>query len=155
VVIGQGIRRGSRGQRNFGTADPAGAGINKPIVALENQWLQVATAQNPGLVAANYDDRLVDTDSSGKVTNKAQGLADLMAAKYANAEHENVQLTVFGDTAIATGRFKAKGTDSKGQPFDVHDRCTDTWVTIPSGKWLCVASHSSPIAKQEVGYRAP
>ena len=122
-------------------------GIEKTIVALENQWLQAAKTRNPDLVGANYDDRLVDTDSSGKLVSKAEGLAELKATKLTSAEYENVQVTVFGDTAIATGGFKSKGTDSKGRAFDVHERWTDTWVKFPSGKWLCVASHSTPIPK--------
>ena|SRR5271156_5021533 len=136
----------SLGSVAWSQAQPAGGGTEKAIVALENQWLQAAKTQNPDLIAANYDDRLVDTDSSGKVFSKAQGMAELKATKLASAEYENVQVTVFGDTVIAAGGYKAKGTDSKGKPFDVHERWTDTWVKMASGKWLCVASHSSPIA---------
>jgi len=73
-------------------------------------------------------------------------MADLKATKLTSAQYENVQVTVFGDTAIAAGGYKAKGTDSKGKPIDIHERWTDTWVKMPSGKWVCVASHSSPIA---------
>lgn len=137
----------SLGSLAWSQAQPTSGGIEKAIVALENQWLQAAKTQNPDLIAADYDDRLVDTDSSGKVTTKAQALADLKATKFVSAEYENVQVTVFGDTAIAAGGFKAKGTGSKGKAFDVHERWTDTWVKMPSGKWVCVASSSTPIAK--------
>jgi ketosteroid isomerase-like protein len=123
------------------------AGVEKAIVALENQWLQAAKTNNPEPIAANYDDRLVDTSSSGKVTTKAQDMAFLRAVKLTDAEYEDVQVRVFGDTAIAVGGFKAKGTDPKGKPFELHERWTDTWVKMPSGKWVCVASASSPIAK--------
>jgi ketosteroid isomerase-like protein len=137
----------SLGSVAWSQAQPAaGGGTEKAIVALENQWLQAAKTQNPGPIASSYDDRLVDTDSSGKLTTKAQGMAYLKATKFTSAEYEDVQVTVFGDTAIAAGGFKAKGTDSKGKPFDVHERWTDTWVKMPSGKWVCVASHSSPIS---------
>jgi hypothetical protein len=60
---------------------------------------------------------------------------------------ENVQVTVFGDTAIATGGFKAKSTEASGKAFDEHERWTDTWVKMPSGTWQCVATHGSPIEK--------
>lgn len=136
----------SLGSVAWSQAQAATGGVEKTIVALENQWLQAAKTQNPDLIAANYDDRLVDTESSGKVSTKAQGMAYLKATKFTSAEYEDVEVTVFGDTAIAAGSFKAKGTDSKGKPFDVHERWTDTWVKMPSGKWMCVASHSSPIA---------
>jgi len=136
----------SFGSVAWSQAQSAGSGIEKAIVALENQWLQAVKTQNPDLIAANYDDKLVDTNSSGKVTTKAQDMADVKATKFTSAEYEDVHVTVFGDTAIAVGGFKAKGTDSKGKPFDLHERWTDTWVKMPSGKWVCVASHSSPIA---------
>jgi ketosteroid isomerase-like protein len=128
-------------------AQSGGAGVEKAIVALENQWLQAAKTNNPEPIAANYDDRLVDTSSSGKVTTKAQDMAFLKAVKLTSAEYEDVQVRVFGDTAIAVGGFKAKGTDPDGKPFDIHERWTDTWVKMPSGKWVCVASASSPITK--------
>jgi len=56
-----------------------------------------------------------------------------------------LKVSVFGDTAIATGGEKLKGTDPLGKPLDVNERWTDTWVKMPSGKWQCVASHQSPI----------
>jgi ketosteroid isomerase-like protein len=57
-----------------------------------------------------------------------------------------VKVTVTGNTAIATGIFKGKGTDPSGKAFDNYERFTDTWVKI-SGKWKCVASYQSEIKK--------
>src|SRR2546422_7613357 len=42
------------------------------------------------------------------------------ATKYVSAEYEDMKVTVFGDTAIATIVFNAKGTDESGKPFDLH-----------------------------------
>ena len=77
--------------------------------------------------------------------NKTEELADAKATKYNSIEYEDVKVTVFGDTAIATGGSKAEGTDASGKPIDTHDRWTDTWVKMPNGKWQCVASHVSTI----------
>jgi ketosteroid isomerase-like protein len=60
-------------------------------------------------------------------------------------DYSDVKVTVFGDTAIATGLFKGKGTDPAGKSFDVNERFTDTWMKMPGGKWQCVASQSSPV----------
>ena len=87
----------------------------------------------------------MNTSSDGKVTGKTETLATAKATKYIGAEYESVQVTVFGNTAIATGVFSAKGTDASGKPMDIHERWTDTWVKMPSGQWQCVASHQSPI----------
>jgi uncharacterized protein (TIGR02246 family) len=117
----------------------------KAIAALEHQWLVSQQSNNPDLVAPLLADKLVSTGSDGKVSTKAQLLADAKATHYTNAEYENVQVTVFGDAAIATGTFISKGTDAKGKPIDAHERWTDTWVKMPDGKWRCVATHESPI----------
>jgi ketosteroid isomerase-like protein len=120
-------------------------GIEKAVAALEQQWLQSQKTNNPDLVAPLLADKYVQTGDDGKVMNKAESLADAKATKYDSMEYEDVKVTVFGDTAIATGGSKAKGTGASGKPFDNHVRWTDTWVKMPSGKWQCVASHASPI----------
>jgi ketosteroid isomerase-like protein len=126
----------SQAQQTSGTT-------GKAIAALENQWLQAQQTNNPDLVAPLLADKFVSTGADGKVTNKVQSLADAKASKFVSAENENVQVTVFGDTAIATGLWVGKGTDEKGKPLDGHYRWTDTWVKMPNGKWQCVATQSS------------
>jgi ketosteroid isomerase-like protein len=79
------------------------------------------------------------------VTNKSQSLADAKASKIVSAANEDVQVTVFGDTAIATGLWVGKGTDEKGKAFDVRDRWTDTWLKMPNGKWQCIATQSTSV----------
>ena len=121
------------------------SGTEKSVTALEQQWLQSQKTNNPDLVVPLLADKFVNTGSDGKVTNKAESLASAKATKYASAEYEDVKVTVFGDTAIATGGFKAKGTDASGKPMDIHERWTDTWVKMSGGKWQCVASHQSSV----------
>jgi ketosteroid isomerase-like protein len=117
----------------------------KAVAALEQQWLQSQRTNNPDLAVPLLADKIVVTMSNGKVMNKAEFLADAKATKYVSAEYEDVKVTVFGDTAIATGGFKAKGTDPTGKRFDTSERFTDTWVKMPNGNWQCVASHESPV----------
>jgi ketosteroid isomerase-like protein len=134
----------SLGSAAWSQAQTSG-GTEKAVAALEEQWLQSQKTNNPDLVAPLLADNFVNTGSDGKVMNKAETLADARATKYASAEYEDLKVTVFGDTAIATGGFKAKGTDASGKPLDEHVRWTDTWVKMPNGKWQCVASHGSPV----------
>lgn len=117
----------------------------KAVAALEQQWLQSQKTNNPDLVAPLIADKFVGTGPDGKVTGKAELLADAKATKYSSMQYEDVKVTVFGDTAIATGGSKSKGTDASGKAMDEHVRWTDTWVKMPGGKWQCVASHVSPI----------
>ena len=120
-------------------------GVEKAVAASEEQWLQSQKTNNPDLVAPLLADKFVETSSDGQVMNKAEALAQAKATNYVSAAYEDVKVTVFGDTAIATGGFKGKGTDASGKPMDVHERWTDTWVKMPSGKWQCVATHGSAI----------
>jgi uncharacterized protein (TIGR02246 family) len=120
-------------------------GTEKAVAALEQQWLESQKTNNPDLVAPLLADKFVSTGSDGKVQTKAESLATAKATKYEGGAYEDVKVTVFGDSAIATGVFKAKGTDPSGKPLDVNERWTDTWVKMPNGKWQCVASHQSQI----------
>ena len=122
-------------------------GTEKAVTALEQQWLQSQKANNPDLVAPLLADKFIETGSDGKVTSKAESLANAKATKYDSVAYEDLKVTVFGDTAIATGLFTAKGTDPFGKPLDMRERFTDTWVKMPNGKWQCVASHGSPVKR--------
>jgi ketosteroid isomerase-like protein len=121
------------------------SGTEKAVAALEEQWLQSQKTNNPDLLAPLLADKFVSTSSDGKVdTGKAEFLARQKSIKWSSAENSDVKVTVFGNTAIATGSEKLKGNDASGQPLDLNERWTDTWVKMPSGKWQCVASHQSP-----------
>jgi uncharacterized protein (TIGR02246 family) len=135
----------SLGTAAVSQAQQASGATEKAIAALEEQWLQAQQTNNPDLMAPLLADNFVSTGYEGKVTNKVQSLADAKASKNTSAKNENVQVAVFGNTAIATGLWVGKGTDEKGKPFDVRVRWTDTWVKMPNGKWQCVATQSTPV----------
>ena len=120
------------------------AGTEKAVAALEQQWLESQKTNNPDLLAPLLADQFINTASDGKVLNKAENLAQAKATKYQSVAYEKLKVTAFGDTAIAIGDFKAKGTDASGKPLDVYERFTDTWAKMRNGQWQCVASHQSP-----------
>jgi ketosteroid isomerase-like protein len=136
-LLSIGIAGSAQAQQTGGTTEQA-------IAALENQWLQSQKTNNPDLVAPLLADKFVSTGADGKVSHRAETLAMAKARKYTSVEYENVQVSVFGDTAIATGVYRGKGSEA-GKPFDEHERWTDTWVKMPNGKWQCVATQASPI----------
>jgi ketosteroid isomerase-like protein len=119
----------------------------KAVLALENQWMKSQKENNPDILAPLLADKFVVTNSAGKVRNKTEALANARATKYSSVEYQDMKVTVYGDTAIATGGFKGQGTDDSGKAFNTHSRWTDTWVKMPDGKWQCVASHGSDIKK--------
>jgi ketosteroid isomerase-like protein len=135
----------SLGGPAWSQAQQAGGDAEKTVTALETRWLQSYRTNNPDLIASALADKFVSTGADGKLMNRAESLAEAKATKNTSADYENVQVTVFGATAIATGGYKGKGTDASGKPFAVHLQWTDTWVKMPDGKWQCVASQDTPI----------
>jgi ketosteroid isomerase-like protein len=118
----------------------------KAVAALENQWLQAQRTNNPDLIAPMLADSFVTTGADGKLLTKGQSLTAQKQRRYSSVDYENVHVTVYGSTAIATGVYKGKGTDG-GKAFDEVERWTDTWVKMPNGKWQCVADHNTAISK--------
>lgn len=117
----------------------------KAVAALEQKWLESQKANNADLVEPLLADNFIETTAEGKIIDgKAATVAASKATKWGSAEYTDVHVRVFGNTAIATGKFIGKGTDNSNKPFDTNERWTDTWVKMPSGKWQCVASHASP-----------
>ena len=120
-------------------------GTEQAIAALEQKWLQSQQTNNPDLVAPLLADKIVDTSGDGKVADRAGALALAKGMKYSSAEYYDVKVTAFGNTAIATGGFKGKGSDASGKAFDMNERWTDTWMKMPDGKWQCIATQSTPV----------
>ena len=123
----------------------AQTGTEKAVAALEHKWLESQQTNNPDLVAPLLADKFIETTADAKVMDKTAALAMAKAMKYSSAEYYDVKVTAFGNTAIATGGFKAKGTDASGKPFDDNERWTDTWVKMPDGKWQCIATAATPV----------
>ena len=126
-------------------AQQTGGDTSKTIMDLENQWLQADKTNDPDVVAPLISDKYVATNSDGKLEDKAKTLEDVKTRKYNNAEYEDVQIAVFGNTAIARGGYKGSGTESSGKPFNEHLRWTDTWVKTPAGKWQVVATQYTAV----------
>jgi ketosteroid isomerase-like protein len=119
----------------------------KAVTAAEDQWSQSEKTNNVDLLAPLLADKFILIDIDGTIINRAQEIAVAKATKYASEDAEDFHITVFGNTAVATMIFKAKGTDSKGKPMDVRARWADTYVKMPDGKWQCVLSQGSDLKK--------
>jgi ketosteroid isomerase-like protein len=125
-------------------AQQTGGDTRKTIVDLENRWLEADKASNPDMVAALMSDNYLATNSEGKLEDKAKTLELVKTRKYNTAEYEDVQVTLFGNTAIARGGYKGSGTEPSGKPFTEHLRWTDTWVKT-GGKWQVVATQYTAV----------
>ncbi len=133
------------GNAAYAQSSKAASG-EQAVMALEQKWLQSQKMNDTGMLEPLLADNIADTSTEGKLmTGKAAVVNDAKGVKWSSAEYTDMKATMHGDTAIVTGIFNGKGTDAAGKPVNVHERFTDTWVKMPDGKWLCVATHGSDI----------
>ena len=93
------------------------------------------------------DDYTITTDS-GAVMTKAERLAAMKSGdlKYESVTFDDVNIRVYGNTAVATLRTTGKG-QYKGQDISSQARATLALVKM-KGRWQEVAAHTTRIAQQ-------
>lgn len=113
------------------------------LVALERIWGLAQVKRDARTVAAMLGEHFVDTEYDGITSTRSVFLAEITDPDFRPAfmTTDNVAVEVYGDAAVITGDYHAKGT-YKNKPYEHSGRFTDTWV-YQDGRWLCVASHSS------------
>lgn len=113
------------------------------ILALENSWNQAELHNDAHAVDLLLADDFVMTVADGYTMNKAAMLSSVRDTSYRPdvLQSENMEVHMYGNTAIVTGSYLEKGKD-KGKPFERRGRFTDTWINL-RGEWRCVASHFS------------
>jgi ketosteroid isomerase-like protein len=121
------------------------SGVEDQIKKQEQNWAQATVKEGAAAVDQYEADDIIDTDPSGRVTDKAQDKADLSSGdlKFQSIELSDVKVLVYGNAAVATGTSTVKGT-YKGQDISGKYRFTDTWVNR-NGKWQAVASQSTKL----------
>jgi len=122
-----------------------GGGVDKTIMDLEQKWAQAQKASDADAIAPMLADNFAIVFADGKVMNKSQALDDTRKSKMDSVEARDLKVTSYGDTAIAIGVWKGKGTDGSGKPIDERERFIDTWHKMPDGKWQCVGSGNTDI----------
>jgi ketosteroid isomerase-like protein len=123
---------------------PASGAVAKALVDLENQWAKAARESNGDALAAMLAEDFVMLNSDGTQHGKAEVIARTKKAKWTTFQVADMKVTAHGDSAIITGSWSGVGTDGGGQSVNAKERWVDTWVKMPDGKWLCVASASAP-----------
>jgi ketosteroid isomerase-like protein len=118
--------------------------ISKAIMGMEQQWATDSKAGNADGVASLLAENFINLDSDGTMHNKTETVAHIKKAKWEMNEISDVKITTFGNTAIASGAWQGKGTDSAGKAVNAREMWVDTWVKMPGGKWQCVSSASTP-----------
>ena len=121
------------------------AAVKGKIVALEKAWNQAYKAGDTGALGNLLDDNIVLINDDGSTQSKKEFLDSV---KVSNTQEqqvapESLTVYVFGNTATATGVFRATGVEN-GKHYVRRERFVDTWV-LKNGRWVCVATNATPI----------
>ena len=117
------------------------AGTQSKIIALEKAWNQAYKLGDRKALDTLLDDQIVLINDDGSVQTKTQFLATVKATNSQEQQvaPESMSVRVFGNTAIATGVFRAKGVEGGKRYVRL-----DTWL-FNAGKWVCVATNATPV----------
>ncbi|MBA3711301.1 MAG: nuclear transport factor 2 family protein [Pyrinomonadaceae bacterium] len=124
-----------------GTAEQA-------VRQLDTERVQALLRSNTTTLERIFADDYANTNNSGEVLTKGQVMAEVKSGdvKYETITIDDVQVRVYGDTAVLTGRATVKGA-RKGQDISGQNRVTRVYVK-QAGGWRLVAQQSTRIAQQ-------
>jgi ketosteroid isomerase-like protein len=129
--------------------DDGGAAVQSKIIALEKAWNQAYKLGDRHALDGILDDHIVLINDDGSVQTKAEFLASVKKTNSSSNSQdqqvapESISVHLYGNTAIATGIFRAKGVQA-GKPYVRRERFVDTWVN-KGGTWVCVATNATPV----------
>jgi ketosteroid isomerase-like protein len=117
------------------------------LLVLERIWNEAQVNRDSAALDALVAEHFVNTEYDGEVSDKSKFLADIRDPQYkpTSVSIQDVKVNLYGDTAVVTGNYHTKGT-YQNHPYEHFGRFTDTWV-LDTGKWQCVASHTSLVKK--------
>lgn len=117
---------------------PPPKGEQVDVEMLERAWIDAINRHDTAVVDRILAEDFEGIDQAGNPFDRAATLrAPLLGAFLTGsyADLEQVKTRVFGDTAVATSRFKVRDSAARGAMTHVYVR--------REGRWQCVASHAS------------
>ena len=130
------------GQKQSAKKDQRG-NVEQAIRRLDDQRIQAQVHADATALDRIYADDFIGVGPSGTVRTKPQVIADFTSGdlKFQSITTDEVQVRVYGNTAVETGRSTMIGQD-KGKDVPRDTRFTRVWVN-QRGRWRLVANHYS------------
>lgn len=118
-------------------------GVQEAISKLDNERIQAQIHADATALDRIYADDFIGVGPSGTVRTKPQVISDFTSGdlKFQSITTDGVQVRVYENTAVETGRSTMIGQD-KGQTVPRDTRFTRVWVK-QQGRWRLVANHYS------------
>jgi ketosteroid isomerase-like protein len=125
------------------------ARVEQIIRKLDAERIQAQIHADTAALDRLYADDFIGVGPSGTVRTKSQVMADFTSGtlKFQSITTDEVQVRVYGNTAVETGLSTMKGED-KGKTVPQDTRFTRVWVK-QQGRWQLVANHYSSRMSQK------
>ena len=126
-----------------------GKSIDQIIRQLDSERIQAQIHADTVALNRIYADDFIGVGPSGTVRTKPQVISDFTSGglKFQSITTDDVQVRVYGNTAVETGRSTMIGQDkNKVVPRD--NRFTRVWVKL-HGSWQLVSNHYSLVITQQ------
>ena len=138
IALGQ-KQSASRNQRS---------NVEKAIRQLDNERIQAQIGADVVALDRIYANDFVGVGPSGTVRTKTQVISDFTSGdlKFQSITTDDVQVRIYGNTAVETGRSTMNGQD-RGKAVPRDNRFTRVWVKR-QGHWRLVLNHYSPLIAQ-------
>ena len=123
--------------------------VEQAIRQLDNERIQAQIDADAVALNRIYADDFIGIGPSGTVRTKPQVISDFTSGdlKFQSITTDDVQVRVYGNTAVETGRSTMIGQD-KGKAVPRDNRFTRVWIK-QHGRWRLVSNHySSRITQQ-------
>ena len=113
------------------------------IRQLDSERIQAQIGADTVTLNRIYADDFIGVGPSGAVRTKPQVISDFTSGglKFQSITTDDVQVRVYGNTAVETGRSTMNGQD-RGKTVPRDTRFTSVWVK-QQGRWRLVANHYS------------
>jgi uncharacterized protein (TIGR02246 family) len=117
--------------------------VQEVIKRLDNERIEAQIHADASALDRIYAPDFIGVGPSGRVRTKPQVISDFTSGdlKFQSIPTDDVQVRVYGDTAVETGRSTMIGQD-KGQTVPRDTRFTRVWVKQQE-RWRLVANHYS------------
>src|SRR5436305_602555 len=118
-------------------------GVEETIRELDNERIQAQIHADSAALDRIYAADFIGVGPSGTVRTKPQVILDFTSGdlKFQSITTDDVQVRLYGDTAVETGLSTMIGQD-KGKTVPRETRFTRVWVK-QQGHWRLVANHYS------------
>lgn len=127
-------------------AKPTQSQLEAEIIAASHKLDEAFMKSDPAVLALLLTDEFISI-REGIVNDKAQVIASLnnpnVKLEALGSDEKYRRLRIYGEMAVETGRYIAKGTN-RGRPFTETELYTTTWIKR-DGRWQIVADHVSAI----------